>query len=142
MVEATAWRFRTGAPWRDLPERFGNWNTIYKTFARWSKVGVWARVLEQVQAIAHQGGDVELSTVTAPFYPAGSLPAASSDGVHPHKEAPVSGAGLSACRRTLLSGFACEPGRLPAAGSEWEFAELRSAGAFAVNIWLRTDAYL
>ncbi|MBN6751901.1 transposase, partial [Micrococcus luteus] len=25
---ATAWRFRTGAPWRDLPERFGNWNTI------------------------------------------------------------------------------------------------------------------
>ncbi len=30
VVEATAWRFRTGAPWRDVPERFGNWNTIYK----------------------------------------------------------------------------------------------------------------
>lgn len=45
-VEATAWRFRTGAPWRDLPERFGNWNTIYKNFDRWSKAGVWARVLE------------------------------------------------------------------------------------------------
>jgi transposase len=29
VVEATAWRFRTGAPWRDLPERFGNWNTPY-----------------------------------------------------------------------------------------------------------------
>lgn len=53
VVEATAWRFRTGAPWRDLPERFGNWNTIYKNFDRWSKAGVWARVLEQVQAMAH-----------------------------------------------------------------------------------------
>jgi transposase len=42
VVEATAWRFRTGAPWRDLPERFGNWNTIYKNFDRWSKAGVWA----------------------------------------------------------------------------------------------------
>ena len=34
VVEATAWRFRTGAPWRDLPERFGKWNTIYKNFNR------------------------------------------------------------------------------------------------------------
>ena len=51
VVEATAWRFRTGAPWRDLPGRFGNWNTIYKNFDRWSKAGVWARVLEQVQAM-------------------------------------------------------------------------------------------
>jgi transposase len=59
VVEATAWRFRTGAPWRDPPERFGNWNTIYKNFDRWSKAGVWARVLEQVQEMAHQGGDVE-----------------------------------------------------------------------------------
>jgi transposase len=52
-------RARTGAPSRDLPERFGNWNTIYKNFDRWSKAGVWARVLEQVQAMAHQGGDVD-----------------------------------------------------------------------------------
>jgi hypothetical protein len=36
-LSATAWRFRTGAPWRDLPDRFGNWNTIYKNFDRWSK---------------------------------------------------------------------------------------------------------
>ncbi|QUB99635.1 transposase [Cellulosimicrobium cellulans] len=59
VVEATAWRFRTGAPWRDLPERFGNWNTIYKNFDRWSKAGVWARVLEAVQSMAHQAGDVD-----------------------------------------------------------------------------------
>ena len=51
VVEATAWRFRTGAPWRDVPERFGNWNTIYKNFNRWSAQGVWARVLGRVSHI-------------------------------------------------------------------------------------------
>ncbi len=59
VVEGTAWRFRTGAPWRDLPDRFGNWNTIYKNFDRRSKAGVWARVLEAVQSMAHQAGDVD-----------------------------------------------------------------------------------
>jgi len=62
VVEATAWRFRTGAPWRDLPERFGNWNTIYKNFNRWSDAGVWARVLERVQSLAQQSGDIDWVT--------------------------------------------------------------------------------
>ncbi|RZS68695.1 transposase [Agromyces ramosus] len=59
VVEATAWRFRTGAPWRDLPERLGNWNTIYKNFNRWAEAGVWARVLEKVQSLAQQNGDLD-----------------------------------------------------------------------------------
>ena len=59
VVEATAWRFRTGAPWRDVPERFGNWNTIYKNFNRWSEQGVWARVLEKTQSVASQAGDLD-----------------------------------------------------------------------------------
>lgn len=59
VVEATAWRFRTGAPWRDVPERFGNWNTIYRNFNRWSEAGVWTRVLERVQSLAHQDGEVD-----------------------------------------------------------------------------------
>lgn len=59
VVEATAWRFRTGAPWRDVPERFGNWNTIYKNFNRWAEQGVWARVLEKTQALAQQSGDLD-----------------------------------------------------------------------------------
>ena len=50
--------------WRDLPERLGNWNTICKNFDRWSKAGVWARVSEQVQAMAHQGGDVSRGGLT------------------------------------------------------------------------------
>ena len=62
VVEATAWRYRTGAPWRDMAERFGNWNTIYKNFNRWSKQGVWARVLEKVQSLAHQHGELDWVT--------------------------------------------------------------------------------
>jgi transposase len=62
VVEATAWRYRTGAPWRDVPERFGNWNTIYKNFARWAAAGVWAQVLERVQSMAAQRGELDWVT--------------------------------------------------------------------------------
>ncbi len=59
VVEATAWRFRTGAPWRDVLERFGNWNTIYKNFDRWAKAGVWVQVLERVQSLADADGELD-----------------------------------------------------------------------------------
>lgn len=59
VVEATAWRYRTGAPWRDVPERFGNWNTIFKNFDRWAKTGVWAQVLERVQSLANEAGELD-----------------------------------------------------------------------------------
>jgi transposase len=43
-VEAVLWIARTGSPWRDLPAAFGNWNSAYVRFARWSRGGVWQRV--------------------------------------------------------------------------------------------------
>jgi transposase len=51
VIEAAAWRYRTGAPRRDVAERFGNWTTVYKNFDRWVKAGVWAKVLERVQSL-------------------------------------------------------------------------------------------
>ena len=48
-INAVLWIARSGAPWRDLPERFGPWNSVYQRFRRWSKKGVWQRVFEALQ---------------------------------------------------------------------------------------------
>jgi len=48
-VDAVLWIGKTGAPWRDLPERFGNWNTAFRRFDRWAKNGVWKTIFETLQ---------------------------------------------------------------------------------------------
>lgn len=45
-INAVLWIAKTGAPWRDLPERFGEWNSVFQRFNRWSKRGVWGRLLQ------------------------------------------------------------------------------------------------
>jgi transposase len=45
-INAVYWIAKTGAPWRDLPARFGRWNSVFQRFNRWSKKGVWQRVAE------------------------------------------------------------------------------------------------
>src|SRR5215213_4647923 len=51
-VEAVLYRFRTGVPWRDLPERFGCGVKVQRRFSRWAKSGVWGRVFQHVAAEA------------------------------------------------------------------------------------------
>jgi len=53
-VDGVVWLARTGAPWRDLPERYGQWNSAFQRYSRWSKRGVWQRIL------AALGGEVDL----------------------------------------------------------------------------------
>jgi transposase len=48
-VDAVLWIARTGAPWRDLPEHFGNWNSTWRRFDRWATQGVWRQVFEALQ---------------------------------------------------------------------------------------------
>ena len=48
-LDAVLWIARTGAPWRDLPERFGESNSVFQRFNRWAKKGVWQRVFDTLQ---------------------------------------------------------------------------------------------
>jgi transposase len=59
IVNAILWRLATGAPWRDLPERYGSWRTVYSRFRRWQRAGVWERVLAALQAEADAAGDLD-----------------------------------------------------------------------------------
>ena len=45
-VEGVLWIVRTDSPWRDLPEAFGDWNSVFRRFSRWSMKGVWWRIFE------------------------------------------------------------------------------------------------
>ncbi len=45
-VDALLYRYRTGIPWRDLPERYGAWKPTHKRYRRWCESGVFARILE------------------------------------------------------------------------------------------------
>src|ERR1700720_4482960 len=47
-VEAVLYRYRTGMPWRGLPERFGDWKAVHSRFTRWAKSGVWERVFKHL----------------------------------------------------------------------------------------------
>ena len=47
-INAVFWILRTGAPWRDLPPAYGNWNSVAKRFRRWVESGLWERILENI----------------------------------------------------------------------------------------------
>jgi transposase len=46
LVNGILWHLHTGAPWRDLPQRYGPWQTVYDRFNRWRKDGTWAKILD------------------------------------------------------------------------------------------------
>jgi transposase len=48
IINGILWRFRTGSPWADVPERYGPATTCYNRFVRWRKKGVWDHILREV----------------------------------------------------------------------------------------------
>ena len=55
------WILRTGAPWRDLPPRYGPWNTVYDRFRRWKKQGLWQQILDALEAQARQMDQIDFT---------------------------------------------------------------------------------
>ena len=47
-VEAVLYRYRAGVPWRDLPERFGDWKNVHRRWSRWAETGVWKKVFQHL----------------------------------------------------------------------------------------------
>jgi transposase len=52
------WVLRAGAPWRDMPERYGPYTTAYNRFSRWRKAGIWDRLMDAI--VAAHGGKVQM----------------------------------------------------------------------------------
>jgi transposase len=59
VVNGILWKLATGAPWRDLPERYGPWLTVYTRFRRWTLAGVWDQVFAAVQRQADAAGQLD-----------------------------------------------------------------------------------
>ncbi len=59
IISAILWKLATGAPWRDLPERFGPWQTVYTRFWRWTRAGVWDQLFAAVQRQADAAGQID-----------------------------------------------------------------------------------
>jgi transposase len=58
LIDGIRWRVRTGAPWRDVPDRYGPWQTVYGLFRRWQRNGVWDQLLTALQAAADAAGQI------------------------------------------------------------------------------------
>lgn len=71
-INAVVWIAKTGAPWRDLPEQFGCWKTVYNRFNEWSKRGRWAKVFKALQVdVDDDGSMVDASVIRAHQHAAG-----------------------------------------------------------------------
>ncbi|MFI6650536.1 IS5 family transposase [Streptomyces sp. NPDC050529] len=59
VINGVLYRVRTGVQWRDLPERFGPWETVYKRHRRWSADGTWTMLLSRIQAAEDAAGQID-----------------------------------------------------------------------------------
>src|SRR4029453_14113616 len=78
VLDGILFRVRTGVPRRDLAERYGPWETVYKRFARWQTDGTWARVEAALRTQADGAGEldwdaqIDSSVIRAPQHPPGA----------------------------------------------------------------------
>ncbi|MFJ2646775.1 IS5 family transposase, partial [Streptomyces sp. NPDC087420] len=59
VLNGIVWKLRTGSAWRDVPERYGSWQTLYTRFRRWALDGTFSRMLKAIQAERDAAGDID-----------------------------------------------------------------------------------
>jgi transposase len=57
-IDAVLFRAKTGLPWRDLPERFGPWKSVYNRFANWARKGHFAAIFRDLQIEVDETGSI------------------------------------------------------------------------------------
>jgi transposase len=92
VVNGILWVLRTGAPWRDIPSRYGPWGTCSTRFHRWTKQGVWQKALETLQAQAEQNSqlDWDVTALDGSYIKAHSHAAGAKKGGPPPRRARAS----------------------------------------------------
>jgi transposase len=121
LIDGIRWRTRVGAPWRDVPERYGHWQSIYQLFRRWQRQHVWALVWSTLLAWADAGGlirwDVSVdSTINRAHQHAAGARRHPAAQVEPPGDEPADhGLGRSRGGWTTKIHLACEQGRGPLA---------------------------
>ncbi|QTI43126.1 hypothetical protein JYK04_00888 [Streptomyces nojiriensis] len=123
VIDGFLHRLRTGVQWRDLPERFGPWKTVYERHRLWSGDGTWERLLQQVQAAADTAGEVDWNI------------SVDSTIVRTHQHA----AGARTRSRTPGRNGVAEPARPPGGGGAGSEGLGRSRGGFTTKLHLSAD---
>ena len=82
-IDAVLWIAKTGAPWRDLPEYFGNWNSVWRRFDRWAKKGIWRQVFAVLQDPDLEWVILDSTVIRAHPHAAGAKKKRTAAGVKP-----------------------------------------------------------
>lgn len=119
LIDGIRWRARTGAPWRDVPARYGTWQRVYGLFRAWQRAGVWAQILSRLQGLAEAKSlitwDVSVdSTIARAHQHAAGARRHPDRQKEPAGEEPADhGLGRSRGGLTTKLHLACEQGRRP-----------------------------
>ncbi|WP_434097861.1 IS5 family transposase [Streptomyces mirabilis] len=134
VIDGILHRVRTGVQWRDLPERFGPWKTVYERHRLWSADDTWERLLQQAQAAADAAGEidwdisVDSTVVRAHQHAAGARRSAAGPGIKRGRSSRTPG-------RDVIA----EPARPPGGGGAGGEGLGRSRGGFTSKLHLSAD---
>ncbi|MFI8951429.1 IS5 family transposase [Streptomyces sp. NPDC053750] len=134
VINGVLYRVRTGVQWRDLPERFGPWETVYKRHRRWSADGTWKMLLSKIQAAEDAAGrvdwdvSVDSTAVRAHQHAAGA-----------RRTPPVAAPQKGARRDEPTRSGPAETGRPAGGGGRLGECPGRSRGGFTTKIHLASD---